>query len=167
MDYIKIVLLVYLVLRISNIVPNQKFSLNNYLQNILLVALLILLSAHDPVVAMLVIIAILINLPNEYKENLFTKINKTDIDELTRTLPHMQMAVKPVSPQQPMPNTVVEEPKKKTKPDCVPEFIISKEMLNNAQNNLIEENIPLFPNEMKEKHVNIQGYFADIKGFNV
>ena len=76
MDYIKIVLLVYLVLRISNIVPNQKFSLNNYLQNIFLTALLILCPHMTPVVAMLVIIAILINLPNEYKENLFTKINK-------------------------------------------------------------------------------------------
>ena len=170
MDYIKIVLLIYLVLRISNIVPNQKFSLNNYLQNSFLTVLLILLSAHDPVVAMLVIITILINLPNEYKENLFTKINKADIDELTRTLPHMR-----VEEQQPATTTttpsVPEEPNKDPKEeptsDCVPEFIISKEMLNNAQNNLIEVNIPLFPNEMKEKHVNIQGYFADIKGFNV
>ena len=69
------------------------------------------------------------------------------------------------------PNTVntttTPEPKEEPKSDCVPEFIISKEMLNNAQNNLIEENISLFPNEMKRKHVNIQGYFADIKGFNV
>ena len=166
MDYIKIVLLVYLVLRISNIVPNQKFSLNNYLQNIFLTALLILLSAHDPVVAMLVIIAILINLPNEYKENLFTKINKADIDELTKTLPHMQVEEQPNTVNTtttPVPDSIPEKPKS----DCVPEFIISKEMLNNAQNNLIEENISLFPNEMKEKHVNIQGYFTDIKGFNV
>ena len=166
MDYIKIVLLVYLVLRISNIVPNQKFSLNNYLQNIFLTALLILLSAHDPVVAMLVIIAILINLPNEYKENLFTKINKADIDELTKTLPHIQVEEQPNTVNTTT-TPVTEEPKEESKSDCVPEFIISKEMLNNAQNNLIEENISLFPNEMKEKHVNIQGYFADIKGFNV
>lgn len=169
MDYIKIVLLIYLVLRIANIIPNQNFSLNNYLQNTFLIALLILLSAHDPVVAMLVIIAILINLPNEYKENLFTKINKTDIDELTKTLPHIQIEEKTVSPQSitNTDNTPAEQPNKESKPDCIPEFIISKDMLNKAQNNLIEENIPLFPNEMKEKHVNIQGYFADIKGFNV
>tara|TARA_Y100000389_G_scaffold133193_1_gene130687 strand:- start:196 stop:552 length:357 start_codon:yes stop_codon:yes gene_type:complete len=118
---------------------------------------------------MLVIIAILINLPNEYKENLFTKINKIDIDELTKTLPHIQIEEKTVSPQSitNTDNTPAEQPNKESKPDCVPEFIISKDMLNKAQNNLIEENIPLFPNEMKEKHVNIQGYFADIKGFNV
>jgi hypothetical protein len=168
MDYIKIVLLIYLVLRILNITPNQKFSLNNYMQNTFLIALLILLSAHDPVVAMLVIIAILINLPNEYKENLFTKINKTDIDELTKTLPFMQKEKQQptktvVSPT----NTQPVDVPKNTKLDCVPEFIISKDMLNNAQNNLIEENISLFPNEMKEKHVNIQGYFSDIKGFNI
>ena len=138
------------------------------MQNTFLIALLILLSAHDPVVAMLVIIAILINLPNEYKENLFTKINKTDIDELTKTLPFMQKEKQQptktvVSPT----NTQPVDVPKNTKLDCVPEFIISKDMLNNAQNNLIEENISLFPNEMKEKHVNIQGYFSDIKGFNI
>jgi len=171
MDYIKIVLLVYLVLRILNVIPNQKFSLNNYLQNLFLTVLLILLSAHDPIVAMLVIIAILINLPNEYKEKLFTKINKADIDELTRTLPHMQVE-EPVESKPTLtttPTPTVEEPKapKAPKSECVPEFIISKDMLKNAQNNLIEDNISLFPNEMKEKHVNIQGYFTDIKGFNV
>ena len=168
MDYIKIVLLVYLVLRILNVIPNQKFSLNNYLQNLFLTVLLILLSAHDPIVAMLVIIAILINLPNEYKEKLFTKINKADIDELTRTLPHMQVE-EPVESKPTLtttPTPTVEEPKA-PKSECVPEFIISKDMLKNAQNNLIEDNISLFPNEMKEKHVNIQGYFTDIKGFNV
>ena len=167
MDYIKIVLLVYLVLRISNIVSNQNFFLNNYLQNIFLTVLLILLSAHDPVVAMLVIIAILINLSNEYTENLFTKINKADIDELTKTLPHMRIEEPTTTTSTLVPGEPKEEPKSDCIPDCIPEFIISKEMLNNAQNNLIEENISFFPNEMKEKHVNIQGYFADINGFNI
>ena len=171
MDYIKILLLIYLVLRISNIIPNQQFILNNSLQNTFLTVLLILLSAHDPVVAMLVITAILLNLPNEYKENLFTEINKADIDELTRTLPNTHIEEEPPNPPTsttttPTIQSSVTEPEK-PKSDCIPEFIISKEMLKNAQNNLIEENISLFPNEIKEKHVNIQGYFSDIKGFNI
>lgn len=170
MDYIKIVLLLYLILRSSNILPNQNFSLHNHLRNTFLVLLLILLSAHDPVVGMLVIVAILINLPNEFTEKLFTNINKGDIEELVRTLPVMideplaESVFITKNPPPPVEQPVV--PKKDD--DCVPEFIISKEMLSKAQNNIVNnDNLKKYPNELNDKNVNIQGFFHDVNGFNI
>lgn len=161
MDYIKIVLLVYLILRAIDFFPNQNFTLDTPLQNTLLGFLLILLAAHDPVVCALVVIAILVNTPNEYKESLFTNINKDEIKNLTKTLPAASSQDTP---------TIKELEKKTTPPpkhqntnkndECVPEFIISKEMLLNAQNNIFDKkNLDMFPNETNERDVNIQGYF--------
>lgn len=173
MDYIKIVLLLYLILRSSNILPNQNFSLHNYLRNTFLILLLILLSAHDPIVGMLVIVAILINLPNEFTEKLFTNINKGDIEELVRTLPVM-IDEPPaesvfITKNPPPPPTPVEPPVvPKKDDDCVPEFIISKEMLSKAQNNIVNnDNLKKYPNELNDKNVNIQGFFHDVTGFNI
>jgi hypothetical protein len=169
MDYIKIVLLVYLVLRLVNFIPNQNFTLDNFLQNTLLVLLLILLAAHDPSVCLLIIVAILINTPNQYREKLFTNIDKNEIKNITNTLQPSQ----PSQPSSPSPkddtNTQVKTSSTKStnKNDCIPEFIISKKMLSNAQNNIFDEkNMNVFPNEINESDVNIQGVFNDIKGYN-
>lgn len=174
MDYIKIVLLLYLILRSSNILPNQNFSLHNHLRNTFLVLLLILLSAHDPIVGMLVIVAILINLPNEFTEKLFTNINKGDIEELVRTLPVMidePPAESVFVTKKPITTPPVEQPPAVVPPkddDCVPEFIISKEMLFKAQNNIVNnDNLKKYPNELNDKNVNIQGFFHDVNGFNI
>ena len=161
MNYIKILLLLYLVLRIVNVVPSNNITLTNSLQNVILALLLVLLAAHDPIVCLLVVIAILLNTKNEYTEQLFTNIKKEDLENLTKTL----------ATQKPVVNEIVEKkkPKVEDKPkDCIPEFIISKDMLLNAQNNIVDKNnLKKFPNEIKEKDVNIQGIYEDITGFNI
>lgn len=176
MDYIKIVLLVYLVLRAIQFFPNQNFALNNPLQNTLLGFLLVLLAAHDPVACMLVVVIILVNTPNEYKESMFTNMDKEEINNATKTLPATyQPQLEDVNtPSAPETQRPVKKEQEITPPiktsiendDCVPEFIISKQMLLNAQNNIFDKkNLDLFPNESNEKDVNIQGFFNDISGF--
>jgi hypothetical protein len=178
MDYIKILLLLYLVLRIINFLPSYNLTLTNYIQNVILSLLLVLLAAHDPIVCMLLLVAILINTKNDYTEQLFTNIKKEDIDKLTQTLTNNKTVPNKTVPNKTVPNKTVPN---KTVPnktvskiienqleECVPEFIISKKMLLNAQNNIVDENnIKKFPNEIEETGVNIQGFYDDISGFNL
>lgn len=50
---------------------------------------------------------------------------------------------------------------------CVPEFVISKNMLHNAQNNIFDEqNMSMFPNETRDKNINIQGFFEEVTGYS-
>jgi hypothetical protein len=173
MDYIKILLLLYLVLRIINFLPSYNLTLTNYIQNVILSLLLVLLAAHDPIVCMLLLVAILINTKNDYTEQLFTNIKKEDIDKLTQTLtnnktvPNKTVPNKTV-PNKTVPNKTVSKIIENQLEECVPEFIISKKMLLNAQNNIVDENnIKKFPNEIEETGVNIQGFYDDISGFNL
>ena len=169
MDYIKIVLIVYSLLRLINFIPNQKFTLDNYLQNTVLILLLVLLAAHDPSMCVLVLVAILVNTPNEYREKLFTNINKNEINNITNTLKYPK---KTLHEDEREPASTKREPastqKTQAKDDeCVPEFVISKEMLLNAQNNIFDKrNLNSFPNETNENDVNIQGVFNDINGYD-
>lgn len=51
--------------------------------------------------------------------------------------------------------------------ECIPEFIVSRDMLRAAQNNVVSAtNANLFPNETKDPNINIQGLFTDISGYN-
>lgn len=51
--------------------------------------------------------------------------------------------------------------------ECIPEFIVSHDMLRAAQNNVVSDsNADLFPNETKDPNINIQGLFSDISGYN-
>lgn len=51
--------------------------------------------------------------------------------------------------------------------ECIPEFIVSREMLRAAQNNVVNAtNTNLFPNETRDPNINIQGLFSDISGYN-
>ena len=51
--------------------------------------------------------------------------------------------------------------------ECIPEFIVSRDMLRAAQNNVVSPtNANLFPNETKDPNINIQGLFTDISGYN-
>ena len=169
MDYIKIVLIVYSLLRLINFIPNQKFTLDNYLQNTVLILLLVLLAAHDPSMCVLVLVAILVNTPNEYREKLFTNINKNEINNITNTLKYPKKTLledeqEPASTKQELASTKRELAKDD---ECVPEFVISKEMLLNAQNNIFDKrNLNSFPNETNENDVNIQGVFNDINGYD-
>jgi hypothetical protein len=52
------------------------------------------------------------------------------------------------------------------KNDCLPEFIISKEMLSKVQNNISNlDNLDLYPNETQLEDVNIQGVYDEITGY--
>nr|QOI90420.1 hypothetical protein HWQ62_00284 [Pyramimonas orientalis virus] len=163
MDYIKILLLIYLVLRIINFLPCQKFPLNNPYKNTIVILLLILLVAHDPVMCLLVIVSILVNVSNQHTENSVINIYKDDIENIKSTFTQKKQK------KQEEQTKVVTKQQEKTKNDeCVPEFIISKKMLDNAQNNIVDNaNVHKFPNEIQEEHVNIQGIFEDVSGYNV
>jgi len=159
MDYIQIVLLVYLLLRIVDFFPSQNFVLNNLLQNFILVTLLILLLSFDPLICLLVMLCIIVNIKNEAIENLFTSINSKEIESIRNTL-----IPKPIKLE------VEEETVKEDIKDeeCIPEFIISKDMLNRAQNNIVDnKNNNLFLNETKQNGVNIQGIYDDLTGYNI
>lgn len=173
MDYIQIVLVVYLFLRIIDFFPNKKFILNNPVQNFILTILLILLASMDSTVCLLVVIAILVNLNNESVETLFTEISNREMDEIKKTL--LNPTKTSIQTKCPLKNihtaldtsknqiTIEEEEDK-----CIPEFIISKEMLINAQNNIFDmETFDKYINETHTEGVNIQGVFDDITGYNI
>lgn len=156
MDYIQIVLLVYLLLRIIDFFPSQNFVLNNLLQNIILTVLIILLLSFDPIVCLLVMLSIIVNVKNEAIENLF--ITKNSIKDTFESKPN------------PMSSYVEEEEKVSTlsKEECVPEFIISKEMLNKAQDNIVDtKNNNTYINQINQDGVNIQGVYDDLTGYNI
>jgi hypothetical protein len=135
---------------------------------VILSLLLVLLAAHDPIVCMLLLVAILINTKNDYTEQLFTNIKKEDIDKLTQTLTNNKTVPNKTVPNKTVPNKTVSKIIENQLEECVPEFIISKKMLLNAQNNIVDENnIKKFPNEIEETGVNIQGFYDDISGFNL
>ena len=98
MNYIQIVLLVYLLLRIIDFFPSQNYVLNNQLQSVLLICLLILLASFDTNVCLLVLICILVNLKNEAVENLFTPINSNEIQSIQKTIvPTKQEDIKTIA----------------------------------------------------------------------
>ena len=161
MDYIQIVLLVYLLLRIVDFFPSQNFVLNNLLQNLILVTLLVLLLSFDPIICLLVMLCIIVNIKNEAIENLFTSINSNEIESIRNTLKpkHIKTEVKE--------ETVVEDITKDEE-ECIPEFIISKEMLNRAQDNIVDDkNNNIYLNETNQNGVNIQGIYEDLTGYNI
>lgn len=52
--------------------------------------------------------------------------------------------------------------------ECVPEFVVSADMLRAAQTNVVSaENADLFPNETRDPNINIQGLFTDLSGYNM
>ena len=156
MDYIQIVLLVYLLLRIVDFFPSQNFVLNNLLQNIILVTLLVLLLSFDPIICLLVMLCIIVNIKNEAIENLFTNINSNEIESIRNTL-----RPKPIEEEIVEKNDIRDE-------ECIPEFILSKEMLNRAQDNIVDDkNNNMYLNETNQNGVNIQGIYEDLTGYNI
>jgi len=100
-----------------------------------------------------------VNIKNEAIENLFTSINSKEIESIRNTL-----IPKPIKLE------VEEETVKEDIKDeeCIPEFIISKDMLNRAQDNIVDnKNNNLFLNETKQNGVNIQGIYDDLTGYNI
>lgn len=82
-----------------------------------------------------------------------------EIEELPLETPTVSAPVEPTAPASvPVPASPEKE--------CVPEFVISQQMLHNAQNNIFnEENMRMFPNETADKNINIQGVFDEITGY--
>lgn len=157
MDYIKIVLFSYILLRFVNIFPSTNIHLQNDTKNLLLFLLLLLLAYNDPIVCILAISVILLNINTVSKETLFTELTSEDILNITKTF---EPKPKPEKKQKP-------NPEKKPKPEST-----CKEKLNavleKTQNNIVDQNsLNMFPNETGDKEVNIQGFFHDIKGFNL
>ena len=51
--------------------------------------------------------------------------------------------------------------------ECDKDLIISESMLHNIQNNVFDEkNMSKYPNETKDKNINIQGVFKTINGYS-
>ena len=175
MDYIKIVLVIYLILRFINIFPSHNLSLDNDLQNTSIIVILFILAIIDPVVCFITIAIMLVNLKTNQVELLFTPIDDTELEHLANTIIHNEVKEQknkqyatPLtqinsSKQTQINNTVDEESN-----SCIKEFIISKSMLEKAQNNIVKTiNMQQYPNILKDNRVNIQGVYEDISGFNL
>lgn len=64
------------------------------------------------------------------------------------------------------PPPVMPPPITDDKEECVPEFIVSSDMLRAAQTNVVSaKNADLFPNETQDPNINIQGLFVDVSGY--
>ena len=172
MNSIKILLLVYLVLRIINFIPSKNLILKNNLYNFFIFVLILLLAVLDPILSLLTIIAIILNTNNESFETMLINISNNEINDLTKTL--LQKKIKNIVIEE---ENIIEEDIKKSnsiivnhnideKNDCLPEFIISKEMLSKVQNNISNlDNLDLYPNETQLEDVNIQGVYDEITGY--
>jgi hypothetical protein len=109
-------------------------------------------------------------------------ISNNEINDLTKTL--LQKKIKNivieeenVEEENIEEENIIEEDIKKSnsiivnhnideKNDCLPEFIISKEMLSKVQNNISNlDNLDLYPNETQLEDVNIQGVYDEITGY--
>ena len=86
MNSIKILLLVYLVLRIINFIPSKNLILKNNLYNFFIFVLILLLAVLDPILSLLTIIAIILNTNNESFETMLINISNNEINDLTKTL---------------------------------------------------------------------------------
>jgi hypothetical protein len=109
-------------------------------------------------------------------------ISNNEINDLTKTL--LQKKIKNIvieeeniKEENVEEENIIEEDIKKSnsiivnhnideKNDCLPEFIISKEMLSKVQNNISNlDNLDLYPNETQLEDVNIQGVYDEITGY--
>ena len=177
MNSIKILLLVYLVLRIINFIPSKNLILKNNLYNFFIFVLILLLAVLDPILGFLTIIAIILNTNNESFETMLINISNNEIHDLTKTLLQKKIKNIVIEEENIEEENVVEEDIKKSnsiivnhnideKNDCLPEFIISKEMLSKVQNNISNlDNLDLYPNETQLEDVNIQGVYDEITGY--
>lgn len=173
MIYIKILLTFYLLLRVANIIPSRKLVMNNDLYNTIILILLCLIGLNDIHIALILTVCILLNTKNMHIETLFQQYSPSDISELVNTL-----QVQPVQPEpviKPIVNKKTNKsqvgkiddrlPLNDTKNECNSLFIISKEMLHNAQDNEVNNNS--FINIVPNQHINIQGFQNSMKGFNI
>ena len=177
MNSIKILLLVYLVLRIINFIPSKNLILKNNLYNFFIFVLILLLAVLDPILGFLTIIAIILNTNNESFETMLINISNNEIHDLTKTLLQKKIKNIVIEEENIKEENVEEEDIKKSnsiivnhnideKNDCLPEFIISKEMLSKVQNNISNlDNLDLYPNETQLEDVNIQGVYDEITGY--
>ena len=177
MNSIKILLLVYLVLRIINFIPSKNLILKNNLYNFFIFVLILLLAVLDPILGFLTIIAIILNTNNESFETMLINISNNEIHDLTKTLLQKKIKNIVIEEENVEEENVEEEDIKKSnsiivnhnideKNDCLPEFIISKEMLSKVQNNISNlDNLDLYPNETQLEDVNIQGVYDEITGY--
>lgn len=177
MNSIKILLLVYLVLRIINFIPSKNLILKNNLYNFFIFVLILLLAVLDPILGLLTIIAIILNTNNESFETMLINISNNEIHDLTKTLLQKKIKNIVIEEENIEEENIIEEDIKKSnsiivnhnideKNDCLPEFIISKEMLSKVQNNISNlDNLDLYPNETQLEDVNIQGVYDEITGY--
>lgn len=177
MNSIKILLLVYLVLRIINFIPSKNLILKNNLYNFFIFVLILLLAVLDPILGLLTIIAIILNTNNESFETMLINISNNEINDLTKTLLQKKIKNIVIEEENIEEENIIEEDIKKSnsiivnhnideKNDCLPEFIISKEMLSKVQNNISNlDNLDLYPNETQLEDVNIQGVYDEITGY--
>jgi hypothetical protein len=180
MIYIKILLTLYLLLRIANIIPSRKLVMNNDLYNTMILILLCLISLTDIHVALILSVCILLNTKNLHIETLFQQYSPSEISELVNTLHLEPVESKPEPEPEPESEPVNPIIKKKDvqigkvdeqlplhepKNDCNSVFIISEEMLLNAQDNKVSDNS--FVNIVPNQHINIQGFQKSMSGFNI
>lgn len=169
MDYIKIVLVIYLILRFINIFPSHNLSLDNDLQNATIILLLFVLAIVDPVVCFISITIVLMHIKTQQVEKLFTSSDRNDLKKIANTILYAPKNKQDITIQESMSpkktrSTIITE----EMDHCGKEFIISKSMLANAQTNIVNTKyMQQYPNVLNDSNVNIQGFHEDIIGFNL
>lgn len=191
---IKIVLTLYLLLLSCKFIPSRKLVMNNDLYNVFILVLLCIIALNDVYISLLLCACIILNTKNEYIETLFQEYSPNQISELLKTIHYDGSDNNEVINESKSSVTNTDDTKaknkqidevvdasiqtsvvkkaNKTKPknnhinNCSNQmFIISEEMLQNAQTNDLNDNtyINMFPNQ----HINIQGMNNSMTGFNI
>jgi hypothetical protein len=184
MFYIKIVLTLYMLLLICNVLQSRNLVMTNNLYNTAILIILCLISLNDIHIALLLTVCIILNTKNTHVENLFQQYNPSDIHNILSTIDtDFSVNSTDSKPESVKKNTTIthdntpnhnesknnkEVPTEKPKTDCDKMFIISPDMLTNAQDNTISSGKNSYINIVPDQDVRIQGNNkASVSCFNI
>jgi hypothetical protein len=144
--------------------------------------ILCLIALNDIHVALLLTVCIILNTKNTHVENLFQQYNPSDIHNILSTI-DTDFSVDTINSKSESKSVINNEKKmseenpknkkvhkKKEKSDCDKMFIISEDMLENAQNNIISAGKNMYIKMVPNLDVSIQGDKASastMSGFNI
>lgn len=195
MVIIKPLLIIYIVLVMSKIVPSMQ--IHNTMLIFILTSAIVLVSYTDPTLAVILLTCLVLNIDFDVSNNSDQplesyRLGQTSYETSNETkplrLPEESVVVEekpiinntinhiaeqpllrnePAPPQKKMNHVACNHHKHPKVDACDKRFIISQKMLSDAQTNIYDKkNVNMIPNETRDPNVNIQGTFDDVSGFN-